>query len=303
MTAWTGQRFDYRGKSGVASSWLTGWTGTRSALWNGAEQAEKRMNSTVAREVQASIPRELTDDQGTELCRSFASWLSNTYGVAVDTSIHRPVRATRLDSNPHAHFLFTTRRVDLTSGSFGEKTREWDARPGPGVLASDRDQTNGRATCGKGCVDQVREQFEIMANTALTDAGVLSQVDRRTLADQMLDREPINYSRAVLELERRGSGTRQSEEMIRRKKRNNLRPAKSAASRPVPLPNVERGQELETAIDEQRLSETRVPERDKQREVERATIIERYRAAIALDRKKSEPHHQPAGKRPKTRSR
>jgi MobA/MobL family len=302
MRAWTGQHFDYRAKSpGVVSSWLTGWTGNRSTLWNRAERAETRKNSTVAREVQASIPRELNDEQGAALCRRFASWLSETYAVAVDTSIHRPGGAARRDRNPHAHFLFTTRRVDPLTGTFGNKTREWDARAEKDADISGRDEITGRALFGRGCVDQVRQQWEEMANAALAEAGRSERIDRRTLAEQGIDREPINYTRAALELEKRGMRTEQSEEMRRRKKRNRLRPARAAVGRAVPVPHIEREEIAEAPTTKQERAQTReTPRREARREIERKIIRTKHRAATGAEKEqKPAPTQQPQAQRPK----
>lgn len=272
------------------ASWLTGWNGNASALWNRAEAAEKRRDATVAREIQVSVPRELNDERGAALCRHFASWLAETYGVAVETAIHRPGGAARRDRNPHAHFLFTTRRVDRLTGAFGKKTREWDARAEKDADITNRDETTGRAWFGKGCVDQVREQWDEMANAALAEAGRSERIDRRTLAEQGVEREPINYTRAALELEKRGGRTEQSEEMRRRKKRNRLRPARAAAGRAVPVPHIEREEISEAPTIKQARAQTReTPQRDARREIEREIIRAKYQRGTQETNEQEKP--------------
>ena len=60
----TGEIHDYTRKGGVVSADLLlpadapEWAADRAALWNAAEQAEKRKNSTVAREFEIALPAE-----------------------------------------------------------------------------------------------------------------------------------------------------------------------------------------------------------------------------------------------------
>ena len=121
----TGQRHDYTRRAGVVSTGIIGWHGSRESLWNAAEQAEKRINSTVAREYEIALPADTTDDDRKSMVERFAGWLSDRYGIAVDWAIHRPHR-TGDARNHHAHILTTTRRID--GGQLAEKTRILDDR-------------------------------------------------------------------------------------------------------------------------------------------------------------------------------
>ncbi len=62
----TGEIHDYRRKGGVESAAVIlpdnapEWARDRAQLWNAAEQAEKRKNSTVAREFVIARPAELS---------------------------------------------------------------------------------------------------------------------------------------------------------------------------------------------------------------------------------------------------
>lgn len=62
----TGEIHDYTRKGGVQSATLivpaeaAAWAGDREVIWNAAEQAEKRKNSTVAREFEIALPSELS---------------------------------------------------------------------------------------------------------------------------------------------------------------------------------------------------------------------------------------------------
>jgi MobA/MobL family len=117
----TGILFDYTKKRGVDHTEIVMWNGESSALWNLAEQTEKRKNSCVAREVEFSLPLELDFQEKIKLARKLCHWISAEYGVAGEFSLHLLT-----GSNPHCHFLFTTRQhVD---GQLTKKTRILDDR-------------------------------------------------------------------------------------------------------------------------------------------------------------------------------
>lgn len=117
----TGLIHDYTKKKGHVETILIG-ADDISELWNKAELAETRKNSTVARELMLPLPDEWTNDERRECVRDIAQHLRNTYGVAVGASIHGPGRH---DRNNHVHMMFTTRAVD-NDGNFGKKTRILD---------------------------------------------------------------------------------------------------------------------------------------------------------------------------------
>jgi hypothetical protein len=117
----TGLIHDYTRKKGHVETLLIG-ADDISELWNKAEAAENRKNSTVARELMLPLPDEWTNDERRECVRDIAQHLRDTYGVAVGASIHGPGRH---DRNNHVHMMFTTRTVDA-EGNFGKKTRILD---------------------------------------------------------------------------------------------------------------------------------------------------------------------------------
>lgn len=117
----TGLIHDYTRKSGHVETILIG-ADDISELWNKAELAETRKNSTVARELMLPLPDQWTDNERRECVCDIAQHLRDTYGVAVAGSIHA---ANQHDRNGHCHMMFTTRTVD-EDGTFGKKTRILD---------------------------------------------------------------------------------------------------------------------------------------------------------------------------------
>ena len=192
----TGVLHDYRRRRGVEAAFLLlpanapDWASDRARLWNAAEQAETRKNSTVAREFEIALPAELDAEQRRRLAADFARELVLRHGCAADVAIHRPGRAGD-HRNHHAHLLLTTRR--LTAAGFTEKTRELD------------DLKSGE-------IGRWRARFAEVQNARLRAAGVEARVDHRSLEAQAIDREAtIHLGPAATALERRGVPTRLGE--------------------------------------------------------------------------------------------
>ena len=191
----TGLTFDFTNKGGVIYSEIIAPTGSpalatiRTELWNGAEQAEekstRRAKATTAREIIVALPHELYRDAQIALAREFALYFVNTYGVAVDFSIHEPSKEGD-QRNYHVHFMLTDRRI--TDAGFAGKVREFNVANG------------GRAN-----MTAIRKQWGEIANRFLDRAGVHNGIDHRSNKSQGLDREAtIHLGVAATALERRG---------------------------------------------------------------------------------------------------
>ena len=175
----TGEIHDYRRKGGVESATLIlptdapSWAADRGALWNAAEQAETRKNSTVAREFEIALPSELSPDARQRLAHDFARELVARHGCAADVAIHAPGKDGD-HRNHHAHILLTTRR--LGCDGLGEKARELDS-----------------AKTGSALIAQWRERFAVLQNERLQEAGLSVQVDHRSLQAQGIDRAATRH--------------------------------------------------------------------------------------------------------------
>lgn len=119
--------FDYSKRRGVTDRALflppAALQWNRAELWEEAEQAEKRKNSVVAREVLLALPHEMTLDAHRKAVETFCRFLVSRYQVAADAALHAP-RSGHDPRNVHAHILMTTRR--LTAKGLTGKTRELD---------------------------------------------------------------------------------------------------------------------------------------------------------------------------------
>ena len=175
----TGEIHDYTRKGGVESAALIlpdnapEWASDRAQLWNAAEQAEKRKNSTVAREFEIALPAELSPAEREKLAHDFARELVKRHGCAADVAIHAPGKEGD-NRNHHAHILLSTRRLE--ADGFTEKTRELD------------DQKTGKVI-----VTEWRERFAQLQNERLREAGHSVQVDHRSLEAQGIEREATRH--------------------------------------------------------------------------------------------------------------
>lgn len=190
----TGDRHDYRYKgetlfSGIfvpknAPDWVNELIQDRQALWSAIEGAEKRKDSQLAREVEISLPHELTEQQREHLVKDFVRENFVRKGMIADVSLHAP--SVKGDTrNYHAHILLSMREIG--PDRFGEKVREWNS---------------------KEQLQEWREKWEHLANRHLERHGHKERIDHRSLQEQGIDREPtIHIGPTATELERDGLKT------------------------------------------------------------------------------------------------
>jgi len=170
-----GRQHDYANRTGVDESFIIApagceWVHNRSALWNAAEQTEKRSNSVIAREYVLALPAELDAKERVNLARSFASAVIERYGVAADVALHAP-SAGGDDRNYHAHILTTTREVE--PDGLGKKTRILDA-----------------AKTGGPEIESLRELWAMQCNEALERHQKPARIDHRSYERQGVAKMP-----------------------------------------------------------------------------------------------------------------
>jgi len=76
----------------------------RTVLWNAVEKIERAKNSQLAREIEISLPVELSKEQNIFLARYYVNRNFVDEGMCADLCIHD-----KNDGNPHAHILLTMR--------------------------------------------------------------------------------------------------------------------------------------------------------------------------------------------------
>jgi len=204
----TGEVRDFSRKGGVLHSEILApantpdWMRDRAQLWNAVEKAERRGDAQLAREVQLSLPHELTQQQRQELVRDFVQRQFVDHGLIADVAIHAPGKVGD-QRNHHAHVMLTMR--ELTGDGFGKKLRN-TMQDKKAQLAAER------------------EAWAEAQNRALERHGHDARVDHRSYADQGIDREPSNHlGPTAHKMEKRGQKSRIGNDNRAVQKRNDLR--------------------------------------------------------------------------------
>lgn len=170
-------------------------------LWNDVEARETASKNYMsqwaqyARSAEIALPCELTLALNIDLVRAFASTAFAARGMVVDWV----VRGTA--ENPHAQLLVTTR--NLGADGFTKKNALWNK---------------------VGLLRAWRAEWANFANSALADAGVDARIDHRSLAEQGIGLEPVNYHLATAaHAEAAGALAREKEAALAARARNEAR--------------------------------------------------------------------------------
>lgn len=222
----TGQVHDYTRKAGVVHSEIIlpgGGTADRAEFWNSIEKHHKRGDAVLSREVEVSLPTELTKEERQALAVGFARELAERYGVAADVALHAPRTVTdkdlekepgqyyetdpatgrRHNGNWHAHIMLSACHVS-PAGDLGKKAVELDP------IHCQRAKIENMA-------DRERVRWAHLANTALERAGHTERIDHRTLEAQGIERKPsIHLGPAATGIERRGEVSQKTENLQKR---------------------------------------------------------------------------------------
>jgi len=167
-----GRSQNFSNKTGVVHSEIMAPEGSperwqdRETLWNEVEAGEVRKDAQLAREIEFSIPREMSQAQGVELARDFVQTEFVDRGMVADLNVHWDIGPDG-QAKPHAHVMLSMREAGPEG--FGKKVREWNSTE----LLSDW-----------------RERWAGHVNERLAELGIDAQVDHRTLEAQGIDLEP-----------------------------------------------------------------------------------------------------------------
>jgi ATP-dependent exoDNAse (exonuclease V) alpha subunit len=202
-----GRAFAYRKPDVVHSAILApdgapDWVFSRQELWNRAEQAETRKNAQPAREIEVSLPIELSPEQRVAVIHAFLRDQFVSRGMVADVAIHVPDDAMGRPQ-PHAHVMLTMRRLDdsTPTGFARTKARDWNENPEVETAlreAKDDFRQNEtpelaeriEALDAQRNINVWRRTWAEYANGALDQAGQAARIDHRTLKAQGIDREP-----------------------------------------------------------------------------------------------------------------
>lgn len=170
-------------KSGNMPSWVK----SPNNFWKAADEYE-RVNGRTYKELEISLPRELTAQQQIELVEEFTK---NVLGDkhAYTWSIHAP-KAQDGEQNAHVHLMFTERENDGIERSKEQFFKRYNPNnPELGGAGKNRFY-NDRAF-----VYSVREEWSATANHALAKNGIDARIDHRSYKDMAIDLESQNVKR------------------------------------------------------------------------------------------------------------
>jgi Ti-type conjugative transfer relaxase TraA len=150
-------------------------------LINIMEKAEKRKDAQVWREVEFSLPRELTGEQNLKLAQEFAQDYIAKRGMPVLINAHFDVDTETGERKPHIHATISTR--PFQEEGLGFKDTAWNDRK---------------------LVQNLREELCNVINFHLKLHGHEARVDHRSYVERGIDLEPQpKMGKNVLQMERR----------------------------------------------------------------------------------------------------
>ena len=163
----------------------------RAILWNAVEQIEKAKNSQLAREIEITLPKELTQEQNISLVHEYVKQQFVSAGMCADICVHD-----KGDGNPHAHIMLTMRPFER-DGTWGAKAHKINGKK---VCTTDwNEQTKA---------EQWREAWSKSVNEELEKQNIDSRVDHRSYERQEIEQIPtVHMGVAATQMEHRGIRT------------------------------------------------------------------------------------------------
>jgi len=163
----------------------------RAVLWNAVEKSERYKTAQLSREVELSLPRELSIEQSISLAREF---VKNTFvekGMCADVAIHETKTG-----NPHVHVMLTMRPID-DDGTWGAKSRTVDGVKIPTVDWNEQTKAEGW-----------RAAWENYANAELERQGFTARINHKSYERQGVEQIPtVHLGAAASQMEKRGIAT------------------------------------------------------------------------------------------------
>ena len=159
----------------------------RSTLWNAVEQVEKARNSQLAREIEISLPNELSRAENIELARRFVQKTFVNKGMCADLCIHDPDRE---QPNIHAHIMLTLRAFN-EDGTWGDKQRKEYILDADGNKIYDKKKRTYKCRTvqttdwnDKTKAEEWRAAWADFLNAVLAEKGIAERVDHRSFERQ-----------------------------------------------------------------------------------------------------------------------
>jgi len=161
-----------------------------SHFWNAADEYE-RANGSAYREIEVALPRELTPDQRRELVEDFVHRELGGEHV-YQWGIHNPKAALEKGEQPHAHIMYSERRLDGIERDPDQFFKRYNAKNPErgGAQKASGGKTRGEM---KDELLATRQLWGEVQNEHLARHGHDVRIDHRSLNDQGIDRAPEKH--------------------------------------------------------------------------------------------------------------
>jgi hypothetical protein len=193
----------------------------RAVLWNAVEKSEKNSNAQLSREIEISLPVELTMAQNISLARRYVNEQFVSAGMCADLCVHdkgdsgSPTNEVRWGEggNPHAHIMLTVRPIDERGNWAAKSRKEY-------ILNEHGEKTRLKSGAFKSrkvnAVDwneptkaeEWRSAWANAVNAELERRKVETRIDHRSYERQGIEQIPtIHLGVAAAQMERKGIRT------------------------------------------------------------------------------------------------
>lgn len=167
----------------IAGTCKTSRQATLQKLSDVFEAAEKRKDSQVYREVEFSLPTELTDGQNIKWANEFIQDVCCSRGMVAIMNFHFDIDPDSGERKPHCHALLSTREL-AEDGFSKHKNREWNK---------------------DALIHELRQQYEQHQNLALKEHGFDVRVDHRSYEGRGIEIDPQpKLGKQITEMAKRG---------------------------------------------------------------------------------------------------
>ena len=159
-------------------------------FWIAADEYE-RANGSAYREIEVALPRELTPDERRGLVEDFVRRELGDQHV-YQWAIHTPKAALEKGEQPHAHIMYSERRLDGIERDPDQFFKRYNAKNPEKGGAQKASGGKARGEMKQELLE-LRERWADVQNIHLQLNGHDVRVDHRSLKDQGLDREPEKH--------------------------------------------------------------------------------------------------------------
>ncbi len=163
-------------------------------FWKMADEHERKNGSTY-REHVIALPRELSEEERHELVKD---WIEKEIGDkhAYQYAIHNPP-ALDGGQQPHAHIMFSERTIDGIERDPDQYFKRYNSK-NPEKGGAKKANTPKKSADRKAELKAMRERWEVTCNAHLEKAGSHERISMKSLKEQGIKREPVNYSMAQI---------------------------------------------------------------------------------------------------------